>query len=164
MCPLVNPETILYTAKEVVLGHKRCIYKKRATYKPSMRGIRRNLDIIVKISDHNPDALRRIDLYVYIIELRENQREPTPSEKDDICPICCEEFGTEGEINSLNSAGNIFDLLRWPVAEVRKEGAVRFVGGTVEALQEGFLSIMVTPPSEQPVQSAVGVPGGERSK
>ncbi|KAL0748743.1 hypothetical protein Bca101_030745 [Brassica carinata] len=110
-----------------------------------------DLDIIVKISDHNPDALRRIDLYVYIIELRENQREPTPSEKDDICPICCEEFGTEGEINSLNSAGNIFDLLRWPVAEVRKEGAVEFVGGTVEALQEGFLSIMVTPPSEQPI-------------
>ena len=40
------------------------------------------------------------------------------------------------------------------MAEVRKEGAVEFVGGTVEALQEGFLSIMVTPPSEQPVQSA----------
>ena len=61
-----------------------------------------DFDIIVKISDYNPDALRRIDLDVYIIELRENQREPTPSEKDDICPICCEEFGTEGEINSLN--------------------------------------------------------------
>ncbi|WZZ24738.1 hypothetical protein YC2023_008139 [Brassica napus] len=61
-----------------------------------------DLDIIVKISDYNPDALRRIDLDVYIIELRENRREPTPSEKDDICSICCEEFGTEGDINSLN--------------------------------------------------------------
>ncbi|XP_013632757.1 PREDICTED: E3 ubiquitin-protein ligase RHA1B-like [Brassica oleracea var. oleracea] len=61
-----------------------------------------DLDIIVKISDHNLAAFRRIDLDVYIIELRENQREPTPSEKDDICPICCEEFVTEGEINSLN--------------------------------------------------------------
>ncbi|KAF3556277.1 hypothetical protein F2Q69_00012536 [Brassica cretica] len=60
-----------------------------------------DLDIIVKISDHNLDAFCRIDLDVYIIEFRENQREPTPSEKDDICPICCEEFGTEGVINSL---------------------------------------------------------------
>ena len=60
-----------------------------------------DLDIIVKISDHNLDAFRIIDIDVYIIELRENQREPTPSEKDDICPICCEEFGTEGVINSL---------------------------------------------------------------
>ncbi|KAG2291395.1 hypothetical protein Bca52824_038064 [Brassica carinata] len=40
-----------------------------------------DLDIIVKISDHNLDAFRRIDLDVYIIELQ---------------------FGTEGEINSLN--------------------------------------------------------------
>ncbi|KAL0788845.1 hypothetical protein Bca101_005091 [Brassica carinata] len=31
-----------------------------------------DLDIIVKISDHNLDAFRRIDLDVYIIELREN--------------------------------------------------------------------------------------------
>ncbi|CAH8357685.1 unnamed protein product [Eruca vesicaria subsp. sativa] len=60
-----------------------------------------DIDIIVKISDHNVDAFRRIALDVYTIELRENQREPIPSEKDDICPICCEEFGTEGEINSL---------------------------------------------------------------
>ncbi|CAN7095845.1 unnamed protein product, partial [Brassica rapa subsp. narinosa] len=29
-----------------------------------------DLDIIVKISDHNLDAIRRIDLDVYIIELR----------------------------------------------------------------------------------------------
>ena len=29
-----------------------------------------DLDIIVKISDHNLDAFRRIDLGVYIIELR----------------------------------------------------------------------------------------------
>ncbi|CAF1711713.1 unnamed protein product [Brassica napus] len=43
-----------------------------------------DLDIIVKISNYNP---RRIDLDVYIIELRENRREPTPSEKDDIWPI-----------------------------------------------------------------------------
>ncbi|KAL0899330.1 LOW QUALITY PROTEIN: hypothetical protein Bca101_083291 [Brassica carinata] len=46
-----------------------------------------DIDIIVKISDHNLDAFRRIDLDVYIIELRENRREPIPSEKDDICPI-----------------------------------------------------------------------------
>ncbi|CAF1786109.1 unnamed protein product [Brassica oleracea var. botrytis] len=52
------------------------------------------LDIIVKITDHNLDAFCRIDLDVYIIELRENRRESTPSEKDDICPICCEEFDT----------------------------------------------------------------------
>ncbi|KAF2603112.1 hypothetical protein F2Q70_00025823 [Brassica cretica] len=51
-----------------------------------------DFDIIVKKSDYNPDALRRIDLDVYIIELRENQRKPTHIEKDDICPICCEEF------------------------------------------------------------------------
>ncbi|CAF2049448.1 unnamed protein product [Brassica rapa] len=51
-----------------------------------------NLDIIVKISDHNLDAFRRIDVDVYIIELCENRREPIPSEKDDICPICCEVF------------------------------------------------------------------------
>ncbi|CAN6820751.1 unnamed protein product, partial [Brassica oleracea] len=51
-----------------------------------------DLDIIVKISDHNLDAFRIIDLDVYIIELRENRREPIPSEKDDICPICCDEF------------------------------------------------------------------------
>nr|VDD49446.1 unnamed protein product [Brassica oleracea] len=53
-----------------------------------------DLDIIVKIFDYNPDALRIIDLDVYIIEFRENRREPTPSEKDDICSIYCEEFGT----------------------------------------------------------------------
>ncbi|KAL0742874.1 hypothetical protein Bca4012_084387 [Brassica carinata] len=40
-----------------------------------------DLDIIVKISDHNLEAFRRIDLDVYIIELRENRREPIPSEK-----------------------------------------------------------------------------------
>ncbi|KAF2551073.1 hypothetical protein F2Q68_00035940 [Brassica cretica] len=60
-----------------------------------------DFDIIVKKSDYNPGALRRIDLDVYIIELRENQRKPTHIEKDDICPICCEEFGTNGEINTL---------------------------------------------------------------
>ena len=43
-----------------------------------------DLDIIVKISDHNLDAIRRIDLDVYIIELRENRRELIPNEKDDI--------------------------------------------------------------------------------
>jgi len=61
-----------------------------------------DLNIIVKISDHNLDAFRRIDLDVYTIELRANQIEPIPSEKDDLCPICCKEFGTEGDINSLN--------------------------------------------------------------
>ncbi|CAN6995229.1 unnamed protein product, partial [Brassica oleracea var. botrytis] len=61
-----------------------------------------DLDVIVNISDHSVDAVRRIDLDIYIIELRENRRGPTPNEKDDICPICCEEFGTQEEINSLN--------------------------------------------------------------
>lgn len=61
-----------------------------------------DLNIIVKISDHNLDAFRIIDLDVYTIELRANRREPIPSEKDDLCPICCKEFGTEGDINSLN--------------------------------------------------------------
>ncbi|KAG2270877.1 hypothetical protein Bca52824_065432 [Brassica carinata] len=61
-----------------------------------------DIDIIVKIPNHSLDAVRRIDLDVYFIELCENRREPTPSEKDDICPISCEEFGTEREINSLN--------------------------------------------------------------
>ncbi|CAN6831825.1 unnamed protein product [Brassica oleracea] len=61
-----------------------------------------DLNIIVKISDHNLDAFRRIDLDVYTIELRANRREPIPSEKDDLCPICCKEFGTKGNINSLN--------------------------------------------------------------
>ena len=42
MCLLSNLETKLYTAKAVVLGHKWCVYKKGATYKPSMRGIRRS--------------------------------------------------------------------------------------------------------------------------
>ncbi|WZZ65131.1 hypothetical protein YC2023_076501 [Brassica napus] len=49
MCLLSNPETKLYTAKAVVLGHKRCVYKKGATYKPSMQGIRR---IILNIGSH----------------------------------------------------------------------------------------------------------------
>ncbi|CAG7896387.1 unnamed protein product, partial [Brassica rapa] len=61
-----------------------------------------DLNIIVKISDHNLDAFRIIDLDVYTIELRANRREPIPSEKDDLCPICCKEFDTEGDINSLN--------------------------------------------------------------
>ncbi|CAN6827767.1 unnamed protein product [Brassica oleracea] len=72
-----------------------------------------DLDIIIKISDHNLADFRRIDLDVYIIELRENQREPTPSEKDDICPICCEEFGTEGEINSLNCKHSYHHHTSW---------------------------------------------------
>ncbi|KAF2544603.1 hypothetical protein F2Q68_00029977 [Brassica cretica] len=72
-----------------------------------------DLDIIVKIFDYNPDALHRIDLDVYIIELRENRREPTPSEKDDICSICCEEFGTEGDINSLNCKHSYHHILDW---------------------------------------------------
>ncbi|KAF2608179.1 hypothetical protein F2Q68_00045195 [Brassica cretica] len=61
-----------------------------------------DFDIIVKISDHNPDALRRIDLDVYITDLRDNRRGATPNERDDICPICCEEFDSEWDINSLN--------------------------------------------------------------
>ncbi|KAL0734205.1 hypothetical protein Bca4012_010415 [Brassica carinata] len=61
-----------------------------------------DLDIIVDIVDHNQHAFHRIDLDVYMIELWENRREPIPSEKGDICIICCEEFGAGGEINSLN--------------------------------------------------------------
>ena len=61
-----------------------------------------DFDIIVKINDLNPDALRRIDLDVYITELRDNRRETIPSERNDICPICWEEFGTELDINSLS--------------------------------------------------------------
>ncbi|WZZ00492.1 hypothetical protein YC2023_072820 [Brassica napus] len=34
--------------------------------------------------------------------LRDNRRETIPSERDDICPICWEEFGTELDINSLS--------------------------------------------------------------
>ncbi|CAF1930889.1 hypothetical protein Bca4012_073102 [Brassica carinata] len=103
-----------------------------------------DIDIIVKIPNHSLDAVRRIDLDVYFIELCENRREPTPSEKDDICPISCEEFGTEREINSLNSARNVHDHFRRSVTEVRREGAVEFVGVKVEALKP-------TRPSSRPV-------------
>ncbi|CAG7878575.1 unnamed protein product [Brassica rapa] len=61
-----------------------------------------DFDIIVKINDLNPDAIRRIDLDVYLIELRDNRRDTIPSERNDICPICWEEFGTELDINSLS--------------------------------------------------------------
>lgn len=61
-----------------------------------------DLDIIVKIVDHNPHALRRIDLDVYMVKLLENQREPIRIEHAGKCSICCEEFGTGGMINSLN--------------------------------------------------------------
>ncbi|KAG2248779.1 hypothetical protein Bca52824_088407 [Brassica carinata] len=86
---------------EYMLGYHKIYFDSDGDYR-AMPDLSRHLDIIVKISDYNPDTLHRIDLDVYIIELRENRREPTPSEKDDICSICCEEFGTEGDINSLN--------------------------------------------------------------
>ncbi|CAH8337838.1 unnamed protein product [Eruca vesicaria subsp. sativa] len=57
-----------------------------------------DLDIFVKISDQNPDSLQRITL----TKLCVNRRGPLTTEEDDICPICCEKFGTGGEINSLD--------------------------------------------------------------
>ncbi|KAJ4887765.1 hypothetical protein Rs2_27513 [Raphanus sativus] len=60
-----------------------------------------DLTIIVKITDFNEDAFRRIDLDVYMIELGENRRGPIPSEEYDECSVCFEEFGTGGELNTL---------------------------------------------------------------
>ncbi|KAJ4906214.1 hypothetical protein Rs2_09872 [Raphanus sativus] len=74
-----------------------------------------DLDIIVKIIDHNEDTFRRIDLDVYMIELGENRREPIPSEEYDECSICCKEFGTGGELNTLD-CGHSFHhhcMLEW---------------------------------------------------
>ena len=60
-----------------------------------------DFDIIVNISDRNPNAHHRIDLDVYSIHLHGTRRVPFPTEKDDICPICYDEFGVEGEVNTL---------------------------------------------------------------
>ncbi|KAF2549421.1 hypothetical protein F2Q70_00023191 [Brassica cretica] len=59
-----------------------------------------DLNIIVKISDHNLDAFRRIDLDVYTIELRANQREPIPSEKDDYVQFAAKSLA-QREISTL---------------------------------------------------------------
>ncbi|KAJ4894881.1 hypothetical protein Rs2_21675 [Raphanus sativus] len=74
-----------------------------------------DLDIIVKIIDHNQDAFRIIDLDVYMIELGENLRESIPSEEYDECSVFCEEFGTGGELNTLD-CGHSFHhhcVLEW---------------------------------------------------
>ncbi|CAN6895367.1 unnamed protein product, partial [Brassica oleracea] len=47
-----------------------------------------DLDIIVKVTDYNPQAWSRIDLDVYTIDLRSNRREPNSGEENDICAIC----------------------------------------------------------------------------
>ncbi|WZZ32186.1 hypothetical protein YC2023_015587 [Brassica napus] len=121
-----------------------------------------DLDVIVNISDHSVDAVRRIDLDIYIIELRENRRGPTPNEKDDICPICCEEKRsiihyinitnislyltkkkkTYNKPNSFKNASssptaarNVHYHFRRSVTEVRREGAVEFVGVKVKVLK-----------------------------
>ncbi|WZZ79881.1 hypothetical protein YC2023_100453 [Brassica napus] len=51
-----------------------------------------DLDIIVKVTDYNPQAWSRIDLDVYTIDLRSNRREPNSSEENDICAICHHEL------------------------------------------------------------------------
>ncbi|WZZ44866.1 hypothetical protein YC2023_041125 [Brassica napus] len=60
-----------------------------------------DLDIIVKVTDYNPQAWSRIDLDVYTIDLRSNRREPNSSEENDICAICHHELSAYGDLNTL---------------------------------------------------------------
>ena len=60
-----------------------------------------DLDVIVKITDFNPQAWNRIDLDVYTIDLRNSRRDSVPSEENDICAICHNELGASGELNTL---------------------------------------------------------------
>nr|VDD64215.1 unnamed protein product [Brassica oleracea] len=60
-----------------------------------------DLDVIVKVTDFNPQALSRTDLDVYTIDLRSNIRESIPSEENDICAICHNELGASGDLNTL---------------------------------------------------------------
>ncbi|KAJ4895093.1 hypothetical protein Rs2_21887 [Raphanus sativus] len=74
-----------------------------------------DLTIIVKITDYNENAFRRIDLDVYMIELGENRRAPIPSEEYAECSICFEEFGTGGEVNTLDCGHSLHHhcVLEW---------------------------------------------------
>ncbi|CAH8362296.1 unnamed protein product [Eruca vesicaria subsp. sativa] len=58
-----------------------------------------DLDIIVKLTDLNPQALRRLDLDAYTSGLRNNRRQPITSEEHELCPICYRVLGTDGEIS-----------------------------------------------------------------
>ncbi|XP_009113226.1 RING finger protein 44-like [Brassica rapa] len=60
-----------------------------------------DLDVIVKVTDFNPQAWSRIDLDVYTIDLRSNRRESIPSKENDICAICHNELGASGDLNTL---------------------------------------------------------------
>uniref|UniRef100_M4F2H5 Uncharacterized protein n=1 Tax=Brassica campestris TaxID=3711 RepID=M4F2H5_BRACM len=60
-----------------------------------------DLDVIVKITDFNPQAWSRIGLDVYTIDLRNNIRDSIPSEENDICAICHNELGASGDLNTL---------------------------------------------------------------
>ncbi|CAF2164760.1 hypothetical protein HID58_088206 [Brassica napus] len=60
-----------------------------------------DLDVIVKITDFNPQAWNRIDLDVYTIDLRNSRRNSVPSEENDICAICHNELGASGDLNTL---------------------------------------------------------------
>ncbi|CAF1921109.1 unnamed protein product [Brassica napus] len=60
-----------------------------------------DLDVIVKVTDFNPQDLSRIDLDVYTIDLQSNRRESMPSEENDICAICHNELGASGDLNTL---------------------------------------------------------------
>ncbi|CAN6972620.1 unnamed protein product [Brassica rapa subsp. trilocularis] len=60
-----------------------------------------DLDVIVKITDFNPQAWSRIGLDVYTIDLRNNIRDSIPSKENDICAICHNELGASGDLNTL---------------------------------------------------------------
>ncbi|RID44665.1 hypothetical protein BRARA_I01445 [Brassica rapa] len=60
-----------------------------------------DLDVIVKVTDFNPQAWSRIDLDVYTIDLRSNRRESIPSKENDSCAICHNELGASGDLNTL---------------------------------------------------------------